>query len=594
MALTHSTAPSPAQPQPIEDPPPALEASLLRAGASLSDEPAREAARLLDRWRTRTFVALIVGEFKRGKSTLLNALVGQDLVPTGVPPVTAIPTRVRSGPRTRAVARFRDGREREIRLDEVRDYVDESCNPGNRQAVDCVDIEVAAGPPPGVVLVDVPGLGSTHAHNTEAALAALPEADAALLVASVDPPVGEAELKLLRLVRDHAARVDVVLNKIDYLDEKGRKSAEDFTRHTLGQQGLGDMTVWPVSARDGLAARASHDEVGWRRSGMAALSASLARFFEEERTALLARSLAKKAGRLVAQESALVEMQLAAAERSAESLHEIIGQFRSRLLTSERDADEARVIFRRRFDAIFGGYVERAAEAWKAPRAALESRLQALARDGRHSRGAVRATMNAAAREAVERFLEVFLAAEARRLATGYGELSAEVGQAAADRARAVWRLAADLLRFEPPEVEPPPSPPAPRPGGFQLGSLRLLIEDLEDAAARLLPRGAAMRRLGAQARDEADTGYGQAVEQSRESFSRAYEEHFGAVLTAYDRAAEQTARAVETALAAAEERACSLDADRRASAQADELKRAALAGLRDSLRRIESGSGPT
>jgi ribosome biogenesis GTPase A len=178
MALTHSTAPGPAQPPSIDDPPLALEETLLRAGATLSDERAREAARLLGRWRSRSFVALIVGEFKRGKSTLLNALIGQDLLPTGVPPVTAVPTRVRSSPRTRAVARFRDGTEREIRLDEIRDYVDESHNPGNRQAVVSVDIEVTAGLPPGVVLVDVPGLGSTHAHNTEAALAALPEADA--------------------------------------------------------------------------------------------------------------------------------------------------------------------------------------------------------------------------------------------------------------------------------------------------------------------------------------------------------------------------------------------------------------------------------
>jgi hypothetical protein len=422
----------------------------------------------------------------------------------------------------------------------------------------------------------------------------LPEADAALLVASVDPPVGEAELKLLRLVRDHAARVDVVLNKVDYLDEKGRRTAEDFTRRTLGQHGLGEIAVWPVSARDGLAARVAYDELGWRRSGMEALAANLGRFFEKERTPLLARSLAKKAGRLVAQEAALVDMRLAAAERSSESLREIIGQFRSRLPTAERDADEARVIFRRRFDAIFGGYAERAAEPWKGHRDTLESRLrEIMARASSRPRSAIRGAMNAAARAAVERFLEAFLPAEARRLATAYGRLSAEVGQEAAERARAVWRLAADLLPFEPPEVEPPPAPPMPRPSGFQLGSLRLLLDDLEDAAARLLPRGAALRRLAAQARNEADGGYGQAVEQSRGTFSQAYEEHFREVLTAHDQASKQTAVAVETALTAAEERARSLDADRRASAHADEIRRSTLAELRDFLRRLESEGGP-
>jgi hypothetical protein len=198
--------------------------------------------------------------------------------------------------------------------------------------------------------------------------------------------------------------------------------------------------------------------------------------------------------------------------------------------------------------------------------------------------------MNAAAREAVEGFLNDFLPAEARRLATAYGQLIAEIGQAAAERAQAVWRLAADLLPFEPPEVEAPPAPPAPRPGGFEIGTLRLMLDELEDAAARLLPRGAALRRLAAQAREEADAGYGQVVEQSRETFSRAYEEHFASVLAGYDEMSKETAIGVENALAAAEERARSLEVDRRASAHADKLLRTELTALRELLRRLENG----
>jgi hypothetical protein len=53
MTLRHSTAPNPAQTQPLDDPPPVLEQTLIRAGAALSDERAREVACLLDRWRRR-------------------------------------------------------------------------------------------------------------------------------------------------------------------------------------------------------------------------------------------------------------------------------------------------------------------------------------------------------------------------------------------------------------------------------------------------------------------------------------------------------------------------------------------------------------
>jgi Dynamin family len=182
----------------------AVDEPLGEAASLLSAERAAQACAFVDRWRERLFVVLIAGEFKRGKSTLLNALAGVDLLPTGVLPVTTVPTRVQAGPGAAARVRFRDGACRGIRLDEICDYVDESRNPGNRLGVATVEVELSLGLPPGVVLVDVPGLGSSHRHNTEAALAALPEADAALVVASVDPPVGEAELRLLDRLRRHA------------------------------------------------------------------------------------------------------------------------------------------------------------------------------------------------------------------------------------------------------------------------------------------------------------------------------------------------------------------------------------------------------
>jgi len=592
MAPTQTPAPLATRPGPPDPQLPDLGDTLRRAAAVLLQERALEASHLLDRWQSRSFVALIVGEFKRGKSTLLNALIGQDLLPTGVPPVTAVPTRVRCGPGSRAVAHFRDGAALKIPLARLKDYVHESRNPGNHQSVVSVDIEVPAGPPAGVVLVDIPGLGSVHKHNTAVALAALPEADAALVVASVDPPVGEAEIGLLRLVREHAARVDVVLNKIDYLDDAGRNTAEVFTRRTLEHEGFGEVHVWPVSARDGLRARASHDDLGWRRSGMEALSTSLARFFEQDRAVVLARSIARKAGRLVAQEWALIEMQRAAAERSSQQLREIIEQFRSRMATAERDSAEDILVFRRRFDSIFAGYAERAAAAWNTPQRAFESKVaEILAGDDTRSRREAWKRMEAAACASADAFIGAFIPQEGQYLGDAYCELCAEVGRATAERAQAVWRLAADLLPFEPPTVEPPVAVPAPRPTALQFGSLRLLLDDLQDAAARLLPRAAALRRLAAQAREEAEARYGRAVEQSRETFSRGYEEHFRGLLTAFDDASKQTASAVARALAAAEDRARALESGSGAVAPLDTARRNALQGLGDTLRRIEEGA---
>jgi GTP-binding protein EngB required for normal cell division len=567
-----------------------IDEALHRAASALCGQRAVDVSGLLDRWRGRCFHALILGEFKRGKSTLLNALIGEDLLPTGVQPVTALPTRVRSGPKRRAVVHGRDGHKTEVPLEEVREYVDESRNPGNRRDAVCVEIELPGGPPPGVILVDVPGSGSVHRHNTEAAFAALPEADVALVVASVDPPVGEVELRLLRTVRSHAARVEVILNKVDYLDDRGRQAAEDFTRHTLAREGLAEVRVWPVSAREGLRARESGDEPAWRRSGMQALAEGLDRFFREERTAVLTRSLARKAGRLVEQESALLDMRRAAFRQAAEKLRTIIDTFRARRDAAARDATERALVFRRRFDSILAGCSERAAEAWKEPRARLRERLQemqAAARDGRGRRAVLRA-MRSTAHEDVGAFLGSFLPDETARLARDYARLCAEVAQAAAERAEAVWRLAAELLPFAPPRVEPPSTPPAPSPAFLHMGPVRLLLDDLLDAATRLLPTAAALRRAAAQALDEADVRHSQAVERVREAFGRAYEVHFRTVLRAHDESARQTAAAVETALEAAEARTLARGTGEEASALAEQIRHAELHELLAGLQRIE------
>jgi hypothetical protein len=555
----------------------------------VSAERAVQAMALAGRWRERVFVVLIAGEFKRGKSTLLNALAGVDLLPTGVLPVTTVPTRVRSGPGAAARVRFRDGACREIRLDEIRDYVDEARNPGNRRGVATVEVELSLGLPPGVVLVDVPGLGSSHRHNTEAALAALPEADAALVVASVDPPIGEAELRLLELLRRPAARLDVVLNKIDYLDEAARRTAEGFTREVLERSGLEDVGLWPVSARRGLAARLGGDDVGWRGSGMKALAESLERFLVEEREELLARSLARKAGRLVEQELALVDLGIAASQRTAAELRALVSAFSERQATAERDTAEAVLVFRRRFDLLLGGYAERAAAAWTdEARPALARRIEERRRQARgRSRADVGKDLLQAGRGAVNAFLESFLPAESERLSSGYERLRGEIALAAARRAEAVWRAAAELLSIQPPRFDPPATPPAPRPAGLQLEPLRLMLEDLEDALASFLPRGMALRRLAARALSEADDRYGQAVEQTRESFARVYDADFRSLLALFERAAAETAAGVEAALRAAEARMREAEPGAAGPPDAEAARRRALVSLLSTLHEV-------
>src|SRR4026209_653760 len=130
---------------------------------------AQDAASLLERLRLSVFYVACVGQFKRGKSTVLDAMLGESILPVGVVPVTAVPTVVRYGPARSAKIHLKNGASRPIRIDEVESYISEVENPGNAKLVQAVEIflpnDLLAH---GVCLVDTPGLGSVFDLNTAA------------------------------------------------------------------------------------------------------------------------------------------------------------------------------------------------------------------------------------------------------------------------------------------------------------------------------------------------------------------------------------------------------------------------------------------
>ena len=143
---------------------------------------AEEARELAARVAEGRFYVACVGQFKRGKSTLLNALVGDEVVPTGYVPVTAVPTVIRFGDPLHARVRMSDGSWQDVAMSDLKEYVTEELNPENRKAVDGAEVFV---PSPllasGMCFVDTPGLGSVFTGNTATTQAFIPHIDAALV-----------------------------------------------------------------------------------------------------------------------------------------------------------------------------------------------------------------------------------------------------------------------------------------------------------------------------------------------------------------------------------------------------------------------------
>jgi len=214
------------------------ESALLRL-ATLAEELAAteiaESARAVaERVSEGRFFVACVGQFKRGKSTLLCALVGDPVLPAGIVPITTVPTVLRYGRTRSARVRFRQGSWAEIAPEDLRQFVSEEHNPENAKGVAGVEVFV---PSPllasGMCLVDTPGLGSVFAGNTAATQAFVPHIDAALVVLGADPPIAGEELALVEAVGREVKDLLVVLNKADRVTAEERAVAQRFTQQVL-------------------------------------------------------------------------------------------------------------------------------------------------------------------------------------------------------------------------------------------------------------------------------------------------------------------------------------------------------------------------
>lgn len=193
---------------------------------------------------------VVAGQFKRGKTTLVNALVGRDVLPTAVTPLTSVATLVRFGPHETATAMFEGGTSRQIRIDDLAAFVTEAGNPNNARAV--VDVTVELPAPAlrgGLVLVDLPGTGSLALHNTATAHRFLSQADAALFVLSADPPISVYEIEELALLRRYVSEVICVINKVDQVSASDREAVLSYTRQQLSAAGFADIPIVVASAR---------------------------------------------------------------------------------------------------------------------------------------------------------------------------------------------------------------------------------------------------------------------------------------------------------------------------------------------------------
>jgi len=287
-----------------------------------------EARALSERAADGRFYVACIGQFKRGKSTLIDALVGAPLLPVGVLPVTSVPTVVRFGEAGVARAQI-GGVWRDVGIESLAQYVSEEFNPENAKAV--AGVEVCAPSDVlrhGLCLVDTPGIGSVFGSNTAVTRAFIPHIDAAIVVLGCDPPITGEELDLVAAVGSQVRDLIVVLNKADRAARGDLAVTKQFTERTLSARlGRPIGPVLEVSAAERLEALAP--ERDWPR-----LLDRLGELARESGGALAAGALSRGRERI---ERRLRE--LVAAERRA--LTEPLHAYEARIAALSARLDEA-------------------------------------------------------------------------------------------------------------------------------------------------------------------------------------------------------------------------------------------------------------
>lgn len=232
------------------------------------------------------FNLMVVGRFSRGKSTLMNAVLGADLLPTGVVPLTSVITTVGYGSRKQVVLHFTGtGLTREVPLSKLAEYVTQEENPGNQKQLANAEVQLPVELlRRGLFFVDSPGLGSPIIENSLTTERFLPQADAFVLVTSYESPLSEEEDRILRRIRNTDKKLYVVMNKQDTVGAKERDDAIRYVTKALQAFSFREEPqIFSVSAREALAAKQAKNQEQLEASGFAAFEKELLRFLMEER-----------------------------------------------------------------------------------------------------------------------------------------------------------------------------------------------------------------------------------------------------------------------------------------------------------------------
>jgi len=206
-------------------------------------------ASILDRAEDKTFEIAVFGRVSSGKSSLLNAILATDILPVGVTPITAVPTRITYGEQPSMRVSFTEAPAKTMEIARLAEFATEQQNPGNtRRVTRIVATLPSARLRDGAIFVDTPGLGSLATSGASETIAYLPKCDLAVVLIDAGSTLTTEDLQTILTLQEAAVPVNVLLSKADLLNAEDRAKIIQYVREHIESECKLDLPVRPVSA----------------------------------------------------------------------------------------------------------------------------------------------------------------------------------------------------------------------------------------------------------------------------------------------------------------------------------------------------------
>lgn len=204
---------------------------------------------ILDRLEDNRFEIAVFGRVSSGKSSLLNATLGTDVLPVGVTPITAVPTRVVYGETPAVNVWFANRPPEQFEISRLGEFVAEQRNPGNEKHVTRIILQMSSPRlRDGIVFVDTPGLGSLATRGAAETLAYLPRCDLGVVLIDAGSTLTPDDLMTIQTLYDAGTPANVLLSKADLMTVDDRAQVIEYVKDHIRSELNLETQVHAVSA----------------------------------------------------------------------------------------------------------------------------------------------------------------------------------------------------------------------------------------------------------------------------------------------------------------------------------------------------------